>query len=247
MPQFMVKENLQINQTTKIVDDDAHHVIDVLRLKVNDWIQLSDGKGNRFKGIIQQIDKKHVNVLIKQALKRILPSNITLAQAVIKHDKIEDIIKKSVELGITKIAPFLSSRTIPKYSGNSTIKKVDRWQKIAQEAAKQCGQSFTPEIKNISTLKEILNNSSTYTHKLIFFEGENKASISSYFQQNPFHNENTIIVIGPEGGFSKEEIDLGQKNGFTTLSLGPLILRVDTAAISAITLTQYHVGYFTSS
>ena len=88
MPQFMVKENLQINQTTKIVDDDAHHVIDVLRLKVNDWIQLSDGKGNRFKGIIQQIDKKHVNVLIKQALKRILPSNITLAQAVIKHDKI---------------------------------------------------------------------------------------------------------------------------------------------------------------
>lgn len=245
MPQFLIDRNIRVGGTVPITGDDAHHIIDVLRLKTGDWIVLADGRGKRFRAGIAELGKKSLSVRIDEELPPLPITNITLAQAVIKHDRIETIIQKAVELGVTKIIPFTSERTISKFSKNAV--KIERWNKIAIEAAKQCGMAVKPAVENIISFEELILSVTDFDHKLMFFEGEEKSTLGEYFNNRgteALGHRGTLITIGPEGGFTPEEIKLARKNDFTTLKLGPQILRVETAATTAIALVQSCLGYF---
>lgn len=242
----MIEKSLKVNGVITIEDDNAHHIIDVLRLRHGDWIVLSDGKGGRFRAEIQKTGKKLVTALIQERLPDIAGSNITLAQAVIKHDRIESIIQRAVELGVAKIIPFTSERTIPRFSKEAHAKKAARWNRIALEAAKQSGLSMKPVVRQISPLKNLLENSEKYDQKLLFYEGEANNTLQEYFaglDTQALKNSNTLVLIGPEGGFADDEVELAREHGFAALKLGPLILRVETATTAALALVQYFLGH----
>lgn len=235
---------MKVGQAMSIEGVEAHHILNVLRLGAGGWIVLSDTDGNRYECKILHTEKKKLEVIAEKKLVCPRMTDITLAQAVIKHDGLESIIKKAVELGASKIIPFTSSRTIPQFSRLTSAKKIERWNKVALAAAKQCGTGTRPIVKAASTIEEVLRSAGDCTHRLLFYEGENDLTPNTYFESAANDRGKTIIVIGPEGGFSAEEIELAKKLDFTTLRLGPLILRVETAAIAAITLTQHFLGHF---
>lgn len=237
MPQFLINKASIKDNIATISGNDAKHISQVLRLKTGDWLMLTDGCGNRWQGKIISSSTKNVSASLT-----ILPSNdqttepITLAQAMIKSDRFEWIIQKSVELGCSQIIPFTSERTI--ISGS----KQERWQKIAFEAAKQCGTAIRPKIEEPISFNELLKRLKQFQRTILFWEGEQSQTLSN--PKPVTRNSQTLLIIGPEGGFTKDEVNSAKEAGAVTCSLGPLILRVETAAIAAITLMQFRLGYF---
>lgn len=241
MSQFFIDKKLNVGETVKIENSDAHHIIDVLRLKVGEKIVLSDGSGNSFNARIESIEKKTVMANILNMRKTINTSCLpTLAIGITKHDKMEFIIQKAVELGCAKIIPFTGKRTIPKYTQSVTQRKIVRWNKIAVEAAKQSGLPLKPVVEDLISFEELCKMISKFQPTIIFWEGEEKRSIKDILQIEKIAKP--LIIIGPEGGFPIEEVESAKGQGAKTASLGLQILRVETAAISAITLVQYHLG-----
>lgn len=245
MPQFLIKKDAINSDTATITGDDAHHITSVLRLRVGDWIVLTDGEGHRWRSKLTEVGKKQITAHLTEPLQQPeQKTSITLAQSVIKPDRMEWVIQKSVELGCAKIIPITTERTIPRLKNETSEKKISRWQKIAIEAMKQCGASYTPVISELSNFKDLIIKSKNYSKAILFFEGEDKARLRDIFNSEDLKEENILIIIGPEGGFSKEEIDLARATGVVTAGLGPLILRVETAAIASLTLVQEMTGYF---
>jgi len=245
MPQFTINKEMKTGKEVTIDGNDAHHIGHVLRLKPESWIVLSDGHGNQFRSKIVEIQKKSVTLLVKEKLPKIDYADVTLAQAVVKHDRLETIIQKAVELGVQRIIPFTSERTIPKFSESASGRKEERWNKIAEEAAKQCGLGIQPKVMPLQTFGDIVQSNDTYDHRLFFYEGEDHQTLQNHFTSSRrSQGGRTIILIGPEGGFAPDEVTLAKKNEWSAIKLGPLIMRVETATISAITLTQYFLGHF---
>ena len=239
MPHFFIDPRSIKGNFAKIGGSDARHISSVLRLQAGDWLMLSDGSGRRWRGEIVTSSPKDVLIRIL-ALKKAAPSQrpIRLCQALVKHDKFEWIVQKSVELGCSEVAPFASERTVPKFKTG----KIERWQKIAAEAAKQCGSPFVPNIGPIVTYENLIKDIARGNKKaFLFFEGEEKVPLSkaSIDNSGPLN-----LIIGPEGGFAEQEVALAGSAGCEACGLGPLILRVETAAIAAIALVQYRLGYF---
>lgn len=240
MPQFFISKSVTKNAVVQISGKDAHHIINVLRLKESDWLILSDGKGKSYKARIKSLRPKLVEAQILNEIEHHFASpSPHLAFAVIKHDRTEYIMQKAVELGCANILPFFSSRTIPKYKNNIGARKLMRWQKIAMEAAKQSGLTVKPEVNSPLSFEELCHSFGKYDKVLLFWEGENEKDLRSQVSDL---KAQTLIVIGPEGGFSQEEISAAKKNGAVTVSLGTQILRVETAALITLGITQYELG-----
>ena len=148
------------------------------------------------------------------------------------------IVQKSTELGINAIIPFISSRTIPIINRNNLEKKQRRWQKIAYEASKQSERSIIPEISSIITFNELLNKSANFDLPLLFWENERSINLKDILTSLP--KPDTILgLIGPEGGFSEEEIRIAKEAGLTSVSLGNHYLRSETAALFVLSLITY--------
>ncbi len=254
MPQFLIEPSAVKDNVATITGKDARHISQVLRLKKGDWLMLTDGQGNRWKAVILSISPKEVvavaqdfspaNIGRPEGL-RYKSTNITLAQAVIKHDRLEWIIQKAVELGCSRIVPFTSERTIPKFAG--TPHKPARWQKIALEAAKQCGTTLRPTVEEPVPFLNLLTRLKPSETNILFYEGETSANLSSLAPPDggvQHADAGTVVMIGPEGGFSSDEVKKAKEAGVVTCGLGPLILRVETASIAALTLVQQRLGYF---
>jgi 16S rRNA (uracil1498-N3)-methyltransferase len=254
MPQFLITPEAIKGETATITGKDAHHITRVLRLKKGDWIVLTNGEGKRWRAEIVNASPKHVSAQLANLLTCQLANfGITLAQALIKHDRFEWIVQKAVELGCSHIVPFTSERTIPKFWSSALqgaptshdaqpkgcCSKIIRWQKIALEAAKQCGTAVRPTVEApvpFARLIERLDRSGT---NILFYEGETTVNLSTCKLANL-----PTVIIGPEGGFSLDEVAKAKEAGVATCGLGPLILRVETASIAAITLVQNKLGYF---
>jgi len=237
MPQFLIDSSAIKDGVATITGSDAKHITTVLRLRCGDWLMITDGKGNKWRAELISASPKAVKVKLA-----ILPSYhlaispIILAQAMIKHDRFEWMIQKAVELGCSQIVPFISERTIPKFHAAKFV----RWQKIADEAAKQCGTLIHPKIEQPIAFFELIKQLKPFEQKILFYEGENKNSLNT-LTLKPL---NTVLIIGPEGGFTNAEVAAARQTDIVTYSLGPLILRVETASIAALVLTQYKLGYF---
>jgi 16S rRNA (uracil1498-N3)-methyltransferase len=244
MPQFLISGPTEPGQILLLSLEESHHLRDVLRLLAGDKIRLADPSGQRYLAEIRLISKKEVTVLIQEKLPKEVPNGVLkLGQALLKREKMEFVIQKAVELGVDFFHPFSSSRTVVSFE---KPQKLARWQKIADEALKQCGRGNKMIVEQPVPLHTMVKMEADI--KIIFWE-EGGEPIREFFRSRgiPPAAErhaptNTILVlIGPEGGFSREEIETAQHAGFVLLSLGPRILRAETAAIVAMSLIQYEL------
>ncbi|MBR3756413.1 MAG: 16S rRNA (uracil(1498)-N(3))-methyltransferase [Firmicutes bacterium] len=229
----------------KITDKgDIKHMIKVMRLSEGDSVDVSDSMEWEYKTEIVSIDGDEVLLAIvdKQKFAREPETRVTLFQGVPKAGKMETIIQKCVELGVYAIVPVFMERTVVVEKGNFG-KKLDRWQKISDEAVKQCKRGVIPQIENQCSFKEMLPQLADFDLILFPYENETGYSIKDCLRNIPADQkpETVAIVIGPEGGFSDKESELMDEAGAARVTLGKTILRTETAGMAALAMTMYEL------
>jgi 16S rRNA (uracil1498-N3)-methyltransferase len=228
---FVPKEQLPF-----IIGSDAHYLKDVLRSKPGDLIDLLDGTGMIYRAKITKLEKDRISceIISSQEAKSEPAVKITLAQALPKGHKMDFIVEKCTELGVSRIIPVLTERAVAKSA------KLERWRKIAKEAAEQSGRAIIPEIYELTTFDDILKLSKDYALAIIPWEAEENISLKSTLTTYPPNHLSTILVlIGPEGGFSQKEVEKAKKAGFESVSLGKRILRAETAGMATLAMVLY--------
>jgi 16S rRNA (uracil1498-N3)-methyltransferase len=211
--------------------ESARHIAKSLRMKVGDMLTVTDGKGNDFGCQIDEItrDTVHLKICYQQASQSEPDCKVTIYQGVPKGSKLEDIIQKCVELGVTKIVPTLTKRCVSRPDEKSAGKKNQRYQKISLEASQQSGRGIIPEIGEMITLKQAIANDDSET-KIVFYEGGGEPLKNIITPDT----KSVSIYIGPEGGFDKDEVEMIVNSGATQATLGPRILRTQTAPVTAL-------------
>lgn len=243
MRRFFWQDKAEIGQAGIISGSDARHIRTVLRMKPGDTLVVFDGAGNDYEAGIKVISPDQVSV---SPVRRIdsgkdSPVKITLAQAMLKGKKMDILARQITELGITRWAPFLSERSIPVLAKEKLPARQERWRSIVIESLKQCQRSRLTEICNITSFGEALESGRSDDVKLIFWEEETR-TLSEVLDPVPDKCERIFAVIGPEGGFSETEIEKAVSLGYQSVSLGPRIMKAETAALSVCTLMQYLFG-----
>jgi len=226
--------------------ENLRYVKSALRMKKGDHLVLFDGAGWEYEAVINKFsaDGVDVEVLEKHRIHVEAP-RITVLQALPKANKLDSIIRKATELGAHRIVPFRSARSVPQLTADKARARVSRWRSIATEAARQCGRADIPEVNEVLSFKEMLASSEGVALKIIFWEEESQRGIKKLLRDNRYEGEKDItVMIGPEGGFSRDEVDIAVKRGFISVSLGRNVLKVETAAITILSVIQYELGIF---
>lgn len=228
-----------------IIEDynEAHHIRDVLRLKEGEKVAVFDDQGNEYLCVIEGMeDKIHLDIKKRFAsVKYDEKFKLTVACAIPKKAKIDDIIDKLVQLGVERIIPLRTERVIVKLDKQKEASRSERWKKIALSAVKQCKRNSLAVVEPVRDLEGLVKNSSEFDLKLIpYLEGERKSLKSILDKTANNASVKVLILIGPEGDFSPEEARLAKANGFIPVTLGDLVLRVDTAAIAAASFIKLY-------
>lgn len=244
MRYFFIKQSDLAGSKAVVKGSDAHHIKNVLRLKPDDKIGLFDGTGLNYESRIVTLLPKSVEVSVIRSFPSTTESNvqITVAQALLKDRKMDLLVRQLTELGITRWIPFIAKRSVPRPDKNRLFKRTERWNKIAKEALKQCKRCCSPEIGTTVSFEEVLNLGKDNDLKIVFWEEESKPVNKELAVSNLKPQEKIFILLGPEGGFTLKEVENAKASGFITVSLGPRILRAETATIAACTLLQYLFG-----
>lgn len=233
MQKFFVKDNQVKDNIINITETDVNHIVNVLRLKKEDEIQIcnQDTSQNYIAKIIEY-NKEQVVCEIIEKLETTVETNIdiTLYQGLPKADKMELIIQKTTEIGVKKIVPVAMERSIVKLNEKDSIKKIERWQKIAEVAAKQSKRDIIPEIQNVIKISEIYDKINEYDLFVVAYENEKEIGLKNILKKNN-EAKSIGILIGPEGGIDEKEIEKLEQNGATIVTLGNRILRTETAPI----------------
>lgn len=236
---FIPKENIEENKIT-VTGEDVVHISRVLRLKKGDFFTCCDGRGFDYYVKIDDISKTEIlcDVIKKEKSDTEPPVSITLIQGVPKASKMDYIIQKTTELGISEIYPCSLNRCISKTEKD---KKTDRWQKIAKEAAQQSGRGIVPAIHNTVNLKEALEILKKTDIAFAAYECEDKNTLKDVLlsKENP---KTVAFLIGPEGGFDVSEIEFLKSSGIPVISLGKRILRTETAGEAVLSMIMYEIG-----
>lgn len=232
---FIIDKELSDNQQFEIVGEEAKHIF-VLRHNVGELIQVN----NKICEIVS-ISKTNVNCkVVKDAEVRGIPKvKITLYQAMLKADKMEYVIQKAVELGVTKIVPFISRNVVVKLDDKDKVKKVERFNKISQEASKQCGRSDIVQVDNVCSFSDVVKNVQSYEKCIVAYENET-VKLKSFLSENKEIKE-IAIIIGAEGGFDESEIHELMRVRCNSISLGDRILRAETASLNLISILMYEL------
>ena len=235
---------LQESNQEELESEDYHYIRNVLRLKTGDRLVLFDGRGIEAQAVIHSYGKNSVLVDIT-ATDRIKDDKppLILAQSLPKDNKMDLIVQKATELGAASIIPFTSARSIPRLTSDKAAARVRRWGKIASEAAKQCGSASVPSVSDILSFRDMLGVAPGNSIKLFFWEEETRQGIEDVLHgKNGYNHSPFFIVVGPEGGFSRDEADEARACGFLTTHLGKRILRVETASLVILSIIQYKRG-----
>lgn len=247
MPKFFVK-NSQINENViNIVGTDVNHIANVLRLKVDEEIQVcNEDSGVNYSTKILEINKETVKCEILEIKESISEASvhINILQGLPKAEKMELIIQKCTELGVKEITPVEMERCIVKLDGKSEIKKIERWQKIAEVAAKQSGRDKIPNINNVINIKNVCNILANYDIVLVPYENEKNVTLKEVLAKLPKKDLKIAIIIGPEGGFEEKEIKMLEQNNCKIVTLGNRILRTETVAIAMTSVILYELADF---
>lgn len=242
MPKYFVLPENITGDSVVITGEDAKHLATVLRSEQGDCVEVCDGCGTDYSCEITNVDKKEITLKIKEKnpCQSEPKTKITLFQGLPKADKMELIIQKCVELGIEKIVPVATHRAVVKLDKKDSGKKIERWQKIAESAAKQSGRGIIPQIGDVVTFKEAVKLGVMAQGAIIPYEHEEKRGIREFAES--FSGSEVAIFIGPEGGFADEEIALAMENGILSVSLGKRILRTETAGMATVAILLYELG-----
>ncbi|MEW6623575.1 MAG: 16S rRNA (uracil(1498)-N(3))-methyltransferase [Bacillota bacterium] len=243
MHQFIVSSD-EINEGSLVIKgDEAHHLIYVLRLKEGSIIALFDGKGSRSLARIENIARDSVQAHILETLPNNEPPiEVILYQALPKRDKLEFIIQKAVELGVSQIIPIVTKRTIVRMNDRKTENRVHRWDKISLEACKQAGRSRVPAIGEPMFFNKAVKKPVS-RFLLMPFEGEDQRGLKQVLAEARESKTTSIgVFIGPEGGWDSEEVAVAKAAGVITVSLGPRILRTETASMAVLSMIMYELG-----
>ncbi len=236
MPRFFVEEIKGKHMV--LTGDNAAHIAKSLRMRIGEVLTLSDANGIDCDAKIIRISDGLVDVeVLEERCNQSEPTlSVTLYQAFPKVGKFETIVQKAVELGVTRIVPIITSRCVSRPDKKSQDKKVERYNKIALEAAKQSGRGIIPTVGKFLTYKEVLSELSEFEDKILFYEegGERVEQILSKSASR------LAIIIGSEGGFSAEEVAQSKRVGVKVGTLGPRILRCETAPIAALSILMYY-------
>lgn len=241
MPKFFVeKGQIQENQIV-LSKEDSKHIKTVLRAKIGESITICDGEGLDYVCEIDALEENVIARILEKTVCKAEPqTKITLYQGLPKSDKMELIIQKCVELGIDRIVAVSTERAIVKLDKKED-KKIERWQKIAESAAKQSGRGKIPEIgKKVLSFKEAIAEAKALDGALIPYEKEKENGLKSFV--NTFTGQTIGVFIGPEGGFSEEEISFAMANNVLPITLGERILRTETAGMTAVAILLYELG-----
>jgi len=242
MARFYIPQPRIENGMLSVEGDEVKHIRKVLRLKSGDEISVFDGLGREFEGAIVKEGLSAVVIGIKNVYSstRDSPLEVTLAQSLLKGEKMDYLIQKATELGIEEIVPFLSSRSVPLLEKSKRIKRHQRWKRIAVEASKQCGRRVVPEIEFLQNYSEMLQRATPDSLRLILWEREG-VKLKEILER-PKERKKIFFVVGPEGGFSEGEVDEAKGSGFTPVTLGRRILRAETASLCLLSILQYELG-----
>lgn len=237
MRRFFVEEIGEGARSAVIGGEEFVHLKRVLRLKEGDEVAVFNGKGLELTGVITSIGRASARVEVTgiSAVRMESPLNMVLLQGLLKGDKPEFIVQKAVELGVKEAVFYTTPRTVP-LAGKA---KEKRLLKASIEAAKQCGRSTLPEIR-IVDLKEALADHEGFL-KIMLFEREGAVGLKEALK-NPLSKNGVALLVGPEGSLTDEEARYAERRGFVKASLGPRILRAETAALAALTIVQYELG-----
>ena len=226
-----------------IAGSEARHIGKVLRLRENDSITLFDGDGTIYNGTIIRKDQKQILVRIddRSVACEQQDNHIILGQALPKATKMDFIVQKSTELGISRIIPFCSMRTVVRYDAQKANDRVRHWQRIAVEAAKQSGTRHIPAVEQIEHFKTLIEHDFDGYLKILLWEEEHALLLRQSLKPSVACRK-IIFLVGPEGGFDREEVTLAREHGFTPVSLGAAVLRTETVSIAVLSVIRYEMG-----
>jgi len=224
----------------------AHHMESVLRMGAGDPVELRDGSGNAWEGVIAEKKCGAVRVRLgeKRQVENESPLDLTLALAFARSDRMELVIRQATEVGVSRFMAFRAQRSQYGLSGAQAAKREDRWAKIAREAFCQCGRMRLPEIQVLSGVTELISNvmtpqeqESAHGLRIVAWEEERRQSLLDLWRSFPERRE-VLVVVGPEGGWAPVEAEQLKEAGFHSVHLGIRTLRFETAALALVTSAQ---------
>ncbi len=242
MARFYVPQPRLEKGLLKVKGGEVKHIRRVLRLTKGDEIIVFDGLGKEFEGTIVEEGLSSVVIRVKSvsSSKGDSPLEVTLAQSLLKGEKMDYLIQKATELGVKEIIPFSSSRSVPLLGKSKSQKRHHRWERIAIEASKQCGRGMVPRIESLQGYSEMLPKASSNALRLILWEREG-IRLKEILERSK-EKKKIFFVIGPEGGLSQGEVDEAKEAGFIAVTLGRRILRAETASLCLLSILQYEQG-----
>ena len=240
MQRFRISPGSEKEGLVTLDKNESHHALSVLRLKAGEVVELLDGQGGVFQGIVASADKSGVKISVgARRTETESPVKITLAASVIKPEAMELLIQKACELGAHSVVPLISERTVVRLSRERWQSKGERWQKIAQESCKQCGQSRVPVVQPVAEFSRFIQTASEYELSLIPTLTGPVERLGSTLNTHR-SAKSVLVLIGPEGDFSKSEVVLAVERGVKPVNLGPLVLRSETAALYVLSALEFY-------
>lgn len=245
MHHFFVSPSQVDLETKEIVIDgeDINHIKNVLRMKQGEQLLLSDGEGNDYLCTLQELGRDKIVAVIKEQQYEgtELPSKIYLFQGLPKADKMEMIIQKAVELGVSEIIPVKTERTVVKLDSKKEEAKLKRWNSIAQSAAKQSRRSILPQVKPVMGFAQAVRYAADFDINLLPYENYKDMQTTGQVINKIGRGMKIGIFIGPEGGFAGEEITCAKEHHMELLSLGRRILRTETAGLMLMSVVMFQL------
>ncbi len=243
MHHFFVTPNQITEKKIYIKGSDVNHIKNVLRMKVGEELQISDGAYKKYLCEVESLSADGVvaSIIEEQDVDTELPSKLYLFQGLPKSDKMEWIIQKAVELGVYEIIPVATKRAVVKLDDKKSVKKVERWNSIAEGGAKQSGRNLIPEVRNVMSYKEAMEYAKTLDVILIPYELATGMQETKSVIEGIQPGQSVGIFIGPEGGFEEAEVDYAVDNGAKCITLGKRILRTETAGLTTLSILVYHL------
>lgn len=222
--------------------EDAHHISRVLRMKPSDRILVVGNDGQAGVAELVSFCDSEITAVLCEPVEDYSepPVKVSLAQCLPKSDKMDFIVQKAVELGVNTIYPIAAERSVVKYDSKKRLDRQDRWQKIAAEAAKQCRRNKIPQVAPVQCLQDLFATLGQNATIVMLYEGSTPLGIKAFLKECP--TDHVVLLIGPEGGFSPAEVQMCQRHKVVGITMGPRIMRTETAAIAALSIVLYEKG-----
>lgn len=243
MQRYFVQPDAVQDGQVAITGDDVKHIVRVMRMEVGEEVIVCDGLGHAFRVELTELGDGMVHGRIVEELTQSPEARVkvTLAQGLPKGDKMELIVQKGTEVGIARFLPVDMARCIVQYDAKKEQKRRERWQKIAKEAAEQAHRNLVPSIGEPMSYKQLMSSLDGFDLVVVPYEGEKARGLREVLAAHP-EAEHICVLIGPEGGIADSEIEIALARGAHPVTLGPRILRTETAGLVAATCIYYHFG-----